>query len=147
MTDTARLTPVAGMLRQWAACVDRLMAVAPTAAIVNETGIVNRGSSTPPERKALRAEARKIVVTWLARDLATLDRERTTPSLDAERLARAMERIDAKIVRYVEQENTDAARKEWALADRWHYLAAGNAEAVEAIRAALRDSQPVASEK
>lgn len=57
--------------------------------------------------------------------------------VDGARLRKTLERIDAKIARYAEQEIADAERKEWSLADRWHYLAAGNADAVESIRTAL----------
>lgn len=58
-------------LRQWAECVMRLMAVAPTSAVKNETG-VRGGSTTPPERKAIREAAQRVVEGWLERDLAAL---------------------------------------------------------------------------
>lgn len=60
------------MLRQWAASVDRLLTLAPISAIVYETGITANGHSTPPERTAQRAAARKVAARWLARDLAEI---------------------------------------------------------------------------
>ena len=61
-------------LRAWAECVKRLMAVAPTTAVMDETGarFSGGGHSTPPERKAIRDAAMQVVDGWLARDLAEL---------------------------------------------------------------------------
>ena len=58
-------------LRAWAGCVQRLIAVAPTAAVMAETG-AEGGHSTPDERRAIREVARRTVDRWLARDLAAL---------------------------------------------------------------------------
>jgi hypothetical protein len=55
----------------WAECVRRLLAVAPLAAVAEETG-VRGGHTTPTERKALRGEAQRVVDGWLLRDLAAL---------------------------------------------------------------------------
>lgn len=66
------------MLRAWAGCVRRLIAVAPTKAVTEETG-VSGGHSTPPERAAIRDEALGVVDQWLARDLDRLARLRSTP--------------------------------------------------------------------
>lgn len=65
-------TDAAERLTAWAECVQRLIAVAPTSAVIDETGIRWRGHSTPPERTAIRKEARAVVASWLARDLAAL---------------------------------------------------------------------------
>jgi hypothetical protein len=65
-------------LRAWAGCVQRLIAVAPTKAVKAETG-VSGGSSTPPDRAAIRKEAHATVERWLARDLAALTPEATAP--------------------------------------------------------------------
>lgn len=61
-------------LRAWAECVQRLIAIAPTSAVRNETGVgfSGGGHSTPPERKAIRKAARQVVDDWLARDLHVL---------------------------------------------------------------------------
>jgi hypothetical protein len=56
-------------------------------------------------------------------------------------LVAALEAIDAKVQKYAEQEADCSAHKEWTLADRFRYLAMGNAEAVESIRAALRSKE------
>ena len=56
-------------------------------------------------------------------------------------LVAALEAIDAKVQKYAEQEADSAAHKEWTLADRWRYLAMGNAEAVESIRAAHKENR------
>ena len=56
-------------------------------------------------------------------------------------LVAALVAIDAKVQKYAEQEADSAAHKEWTLADRWRYLAMGNAEAVESIRAALKENR------
>jgi len=48
------------------------VAAAPIRVIVEETGIAERGHSTPPERQAIREEALATVDRWLARDLAAL---------------------------------------------------------------------------
>lgn len=59
-------------LEAWAGSVLRLIKVAPTEAVINETGIVYRAHSTPPERAAIRAEARQVVASWLERDIAVI---------------------------------------------------------------------------
>jgi len=61
-------------LRAWAGCVQRLIAVAPTEAVMDETGarFSGGGHSTPSDRKVIREAASKIVDGWLARDLAAL---------------------------------------------------------------------------
>ena len=73
-------------LTAWAECVQRLIAVAPTEAVMRETGarFSGGGHSTPPERKAIREAAAKVVDGWLARDILVLDLRRdaalsTTP--------------------------------------------------------------------
>jgi hypothetical protein len=43
--------------------------VAPTSAVIDETGVAG-GHSTPPERKAIREAALLVVDGWLQRDLA-----------------------------------------------------------------------------
>ncbi len=59
-------------LLAWAQCVQRLMAIAPLAAVIDETGIEDTGHATPPDRKALRERSRAVVAGWLERDLAAL---------------------------------------------------------------------------
>lgn len=49
------------------------MAVAPTSTVMDETGLRGMGHTTPSERAAIRAEARKTVARWLARDIAALE--------------------------------------------------------------------------
>ena len=65
-------------LTAWAGCVQRLVKVAPTSAVMDETGarFSGGGHSTPPERKAIREAAAKVVAGWLARDLAALESPR-----------------------------------------------------------------------
>lgn len=63
-------------LEAWAGCVRRLMAVAPTRAVMDETGIAG-GHSTPDERKAIREAALLVVDRWLARDLEAIEGERS----------------------------------------------------------------------
>ncbi len=65
-TDAARI------VKAWAAAVDRLVAVAPLAVVMDELGIPARGHTTTDERKAIRVEAHATVARWLARDLARL---------------------------------------------------------------------------
>jgi hypothetical protein len=65
----------ADRLEAWAGCVRRLIAVAPTRAVMDETG-VRGGHSTPPEREAIRKAALETVDRWLARDLAALQTAR-----------------------------------------------------------------------
>ena len=57
------------VLRKWADLARRLIAVAPTSAVMDETGI-SAPHSTPPERQSIRAEADRIILRWLERDLA-----------------------------------------------------------------------------
>jgi len=57
------------VLRKWADLARRLIAVAPTSALMDETGI-SAPHSTPPERQSIRAEADRIILRWLERDLA-----------------------------------------------------------------------------
>ena len=72
--------------------------------------------------------------------VAYMDRLAATPApLDV--LVAALEAIYAKVQKYAEQEADSAAHKEWTLADRWRYLAMGNAEAVESIRAAHKENR------
>ena len=61
----------AAMLRAWAGCVSRLIEAAPIKAVTEETG-VGGGHTTPPERRAIRDEALRVVDRWLERDLAAL---------------------------------------------------------------------------
>jgi hypothetical protein len=67
--ETAELTAM--RLRAWADLAKRLMESAPTEAVMRETGS-GGGHSTPPERRAIRDAAMRVVDNWLARDLATL---------------------------------------------------------------------------
>lgn len=66
-------------LEAWAGCVRRLMAVAPTKAVMAETGVTG-GHSTPPEREAIREAALRTVDAWLERDRAALSGSRPSPT-------------------------------------------------------------------
>jgi hypothetical protein len=71
----------------WQGCVRRLIAVAPTRTVMDETG-VSGGHSTPPEREAIRGAALAVVDNWLARDLALLPESGVFVTVDD--LSRAM---------------------------------------------------------
>ena len=71
MTDDAARAAL--IVTAWAESVLRLIEKAPIKAVVEEVGCPESGHSTPPERAAIRAEARAIVQRWLARDLALLE--------------------------------------------------------------------------
>jgi len=82
-------------------------------------------------------------IEWLVpeADIAALRSALAATPAPLDVLVAALEAIDAKVQKYAEQEADSAAHKEWTLADRWRYLAMGNAEAVESIRAALKENR------
>ena len=113
-------------LRAWAGCVQRLIAVAPIKAVLDETGagFSGGGHSTPPERKAIRDAAAQVVDGWLARDLAAL--RDTGPRPDSDRLREA---ADALLGEYANTHGPDGYAGGWP-------------QVYRDLEAALRDTGP-----
>lgn len=124
MTTDKVAALAAAQAKAWAGSVRRLIAVAPISAVSDETG-VGGGHSTPPERRAIREKAARVVDGWLTRDLAALEAAgltiAPTDSLAAARAQGRAEALDAvaaavEAVRMSRAARGEPVKPEWARA-------------------------------
>jgi hypothetical protein len=108
---TTEPTTEARRLEAWAGSVRRLVAVAPTRAVMDETGLAG-GHSTPPERQAIRAAALAVVDGWLARDLGAIE------DIEAEAVHAALTALYAKVADLQPPDEVNALLMVLALIDK-----------------------------